>query len=581
MMKRIIGMLIVCLLLAGFAAAEEAGSEQAKQGAENLLTEVYGYTAAEAQSFEMEAEPDFDVWQVRFWPKDHLDWVYTAQFNRENGEFRHSATPFKGEESYVYYPGESTVRAGLQLARAEGWFARWQPEDAQALLGWMMEHQLWPDAEVQSGLSLGSMSAGNALHQYFVCCYGQPAEWTDALKAWHDQELASYGLVLEQAISFPEGILTYELAAWESEPKRSVVQFTHELPNELADIMLHPRLEGWQALCGAYFDSQSEENWEYDMGLIAFEKGEERLLVQFGRKAADTQWHIQPVGYQAILRQRDVYITCDPAKRIFKIVYPVTATQDECFEVRCTMNVMEEEVAMSCRLAQYSRTERLDGSGIRIQPGYNGTTALIIHPDGSHDQEKVEKALLDRLDLLDVNTFPTTLSALKAMPDIAPPDGYGVAAGPHLRAQTSSRSKDLGQYHAGVLVEILGEEAGDPYNWYRVRVGSMQGYMCSLYVDYEGSVCSMKPLVQYEPLQVAETIKPVKLKGGVGWFAKTLREVPAGTRMHVLAERGKWLHVMIPEGEISWMMDVTGIDGYIRREDVRTAQNALQLDWME
>lgn len=581
MMKRIMGICLVCMLLMGAACAQEDGRDLARQSALNLLTEVYGYTVEEADSFEMEITEDFDVWQVRFWPADHPDWIYTAQLNRENGGFRHSATPFKGEDGYVYYPGESTVRMGLNLARDKGWFVRWNAQDQQALLLWLRAQNLMPDADVQRGLSTGSMSAGNALHQYFVCCYGQPADWTDALKAWHDQELVSYGLALEQAVSFPEGVLSYELAAAEKEPGYAVVQFTGEAPKELEAVLSHPKLEGWQALCGAYFDSDSEQAWEYDMGLIAFEKDGERLLVQMGRLAGGMEWQLQPVGYQALLKERNVYITCDPAKRIFNIIYPISALEDECFQVRCTTNLMEETLDMYCRFSSYSRTDRATGAGIRIEQGGEGCHATLISADGSVEREHVEKEIHQRFDLLDVSAFPTTLAALKALPDVQAPEGYGVAAGPHLRAQTSSRSKDLGTYHAGVLVEILGEEDGDPYNWYRVRIGRMEGYMCSLYVDYEGSVCSMQPLVRSEPLQIAETIRPVKLKNGVGWFAKTVQELPEGTRMHVLAERGNWLHVMIPQGEIDWMMDVNGTDGYIRKEDVRTAANVLQLDWMD
>ena len=105
--------------------------------------------------------------------------------------------------------------------------------------------------------------------------------------------------------------------------------------------------------------------------------------------------------------------------------------------------------------------------------------------------------------------------------------------------------------------------------------------MASIYVDYEGSPCTTHPLTNHDPLPVAETMKAVNLKSGTGLFAKTIQELPAGTRMHVLAERGRWLHVMIPQNEIGWMMDVNGTDGYVLASDVRTASSALQLDWMQ
>jgi len=583
MIKRIVCLMLACLLAAGTACAQDAGQEQAKQSMLNLLTEVYGYTAEEADAFEMEAEESFDVWKVKAWPKEHPEWVYTGQFNRENGGFRHSATPFKGSDDSPYYPGESTVRDGLRTAREQGWFSRWSKEDQAALLEWMRLHIFQLTPEMHRGLAYGSISAGNALDGYFRCCYGNPAEWTDALRAWHAEELASYGLAVEAASAFPEGIMSYTLNKKGNETSVHVTQFTSaEIPEELSAALTHPKLEGWTLLCGAYYDDvDGDAEWEQETGLLAFEKDGERLLVQMGRKAQETAWKLYPVSKQALLKERELYITCDPLTNRFQLIYPLSPVEEETFTLRSRFADMEEYSGMLCTFEEYSRINRLDGTGIRISRAYNGYQATVYRADGTAEQTKVEKAMSDRFHLMDAESFPTTVEALENLPEVTAPAGYGVTAGVHLRAQTSSRSKDLGEYHSGTLVEILGEEDGDPYNWYRVRIGSVEGYMCSVYVDYEDSVCSMQPLAQHESLKIAETLAPVKLKSGVGWFDKTVTELPAGTRMHVLAERGNWLHVMIPQGEIGWLMDINGTDGYIRREDVRIGLTSLQLDWME
>jgi len=157
---------------------------------------------------------------------------------------------------------------------------------------------------------------------------------------------------------------------------------------------------------------------------------------------------------------------------------------------------------------------------------------------------------------------------------------------PSQSAQTSSRSKDLGDYNPGTIVEILGMKNGDPYDWYHVRVGSVEGYMSSVYVDYEGSVCMMTPLTG-TPLPVGEAKENIKLRQNkgvlnTGLFAKTVREIPAGTRMHILAETGSWLHVMIPSGEIGWMMDVDGTDGYVKKDEIKQINiTALPLQEMQ
>jgi hypothetical protein len=49
----------------------------------------------------------------------------------------------------------------------------------------------------------------------------------------------------------------------------------------------------------------------------------------------------------------------------------------------------------------------------------------------------------------------------------------------------------------------------------------------------------------------------------------------------VIAVLGDWLHVVIPQGEPGWMMDVNGTDGYVKASDVMEAATSVQLDWME
>lgn len=582
-MKKMISLLIGLMMIASCACAQETQG-MAKQHAQNLLTEVYGYTVQEADGFEMKVVDNNDLWNVEFWPKDHPEWVYTARFNKENGALDTATTPFKGGKAFSGYPGEATMRDGLRLGREKGWFVRWNEQDRQEMAQWFaQQNRLTPAPELQVGLAKGNISAGNALHAYFVSCYGEPAGWTEALRKWHDEEIASYGLVWETDAKPYEGILRYtvqESGETAAQPREiAVVQFSGEIPEEIGSILAHPKLEGCTALCGAFYDRMTGTEWHSESGMIIFEKQDQRLLVQLGRKADEEQWQVVPVGEKSIRPSGEVYISCDPLNAVFNIVYPVSDTVDECF--RLGVGYSGEKEAMSCTLRAYSRTDRLTGEGIHVEMGYGGLYATTTSETGKSQQIFLEKAMHSDFSRIDVEEFPITLEAWKNLSDLRPPKGYGVSSGVHLRAQTSSRSKDLGTYHSGTLVEILGEEDGDPYNWYRVRIGSMEGYMCSVYVDYEGSVCAMQPLVRHEALPVAQTMKETSLKSGTGLFAKTVRKLPAGTMMHVLAERGEWLHVMIPQGEIGWMMDADGVDGYVRAREVRQGASAMQLEWMQ
>ena len=574
-MKKFFVLTLVLLLVLGCACAE-ISREDAKQSALNMLTEVYGYTAEETAVFQMDVVEENGQYSVECWPENHPEWLYRFHFDLQTGSLDNVFVPFKGGREFYGYPGEATVRDGLRTARAEGWFAAWDEKAQQAMLAWFAQQtMLTPSADLQSGLALGNLSAAQALHGFFVSCYGEPAGWTKQLKAWHDEELASYGLALDVQSRPQQGVIRYEIAS----EKRTfhVVQFSGEVPSELAAVLTHPKLEGWKALCGAYYDAEARNEWDSESGLIALEKEGQRLLVQLGRMAGKDEWALYPVGYRALKQKQDLYITCEPISGHFRIVYPLTASEDETFEVACR----SDEAEAGCSLICYSRQDRTTGAGLYADFAYQFINVLEIDAAGEKRSISLEKMMHNAMQLVDADSFPSTLTAWSDLPAAEPPKGYGVSSGVHLRAQTSTRSKDLGDYHSGVLVEILGEEDGDPYNWYHVRAGGMEGYMLSVYVDYEGSPCSMNPLMDHEPLPVAETTKAVKLRSGTGLFAKTVRELPAGTRMHVMAERGRWLHVMIPEGDIGWMMDVNGTSGYVPASDVRTASFALDLDWAE
>ena len=365
-----------------------------------------------------------------------------------------------------------------------------------------------------------------------------------------------------------------EFAYGQKPPEASVTQFASELPEVLSPILSHPKLQGWSVLCGAYYHYTYNKDHTEENSLIAFEKADERLLVQAYRFQGDAEWKLSPIGYQALRPKDALYIACDPGERCFSIVYPISETEEICFETFNNVHALKSYI-----VSNPSTGEKL--KAVPSVPGREYVLVGLSDANGEMQEHHLEKCMPNRLSLIDASALPTTLEGWKALPAIEPPRGYGVTCGVNLRAQTSSRSKNLGEYHPGAIVEILGEEDGDPYNWYHVRVGSKKGYMCAIYVDYEGSPCSMHPLTDYDPLPVAETLKAVRLKSGTGLFDKTIQELPAGTRMHVMAQRGKYLHVMIPQGELGWMMDANGVDGYVPASDVRIASSTLELDWMD
>ena len=184
------------------------------------------------------------------------------------------------------------------------------------------------------------------------------------------------------------------------------------------------------------------------------------------------------------------------------------------------------------------------------------------------------------MEYIDAEAFPKTEEACQAAAAITEsiPDGYGMTSAVHLRGDTSSRAKDLGMLRLGTLVQVLDTLPGDPYAWYRVRLGDTEGYIASIYVTYPDSV---KTSVPTTTPAVARTKKELALKQDTGMFAKTIETLPEGTLLRVLAETGNWLIVSVPQAEDDWLMRPDEMIGYVKMSDVVQAGSPIQLDWLQ
>lgn len=553
---RIAVLLALCLWL-GNARAET--TQAMRERAMNLLTEVYGYTVAESQAFVVEGSEENGVTELRFYPADHPSWVYTAIYGEDTNH--ESTTPFLPAalgRNRNSYPGEGTVREGVRLLRTE-WLPHWNDESRAAMLEWMKLWDVSPNAALLESLAMGKLSPGDTLHAFLVSCYDEPIFWPKALGEWEHELLDELGLSVTGRQAPSPGVARWQKRA---DIPGVVTRFVGETPPEFE--ALFATLEGWSPLCGAVQTIaaviQEEEKITSQRGLVAFEKGEKRLLVLMTADETGV-WQMGSLGEDALYPDRDFWIDAGAGTYQFEIVYPISDTQSEWF----TLDRYGNE-AGGCYIGGYTRVDTDTGEGISIRSDWSRYTVTASEGYGRQEQESLTRLMLPRPQQMPLTTFPTTLEACREPVESPIPEGYGFTNGVHLRARTSSRSKDLGDYNAGALVKVLGREAGDPYDWYRVRVGSVEGYMSSVYVNYEGNEPTSAS--RLEPLPVGEAQKDIRLKSRAGWFGGTVREVPAGTRMHIMAECGDWLHVMIPRGEITWLMDVDGTDGYVKADEV-------------
>lgn len=576
MMKRTFGIVLTALLLIPCVALGTSLRDDALRYAKSCLTEVYGYTAEDADAFTFEIQESDDGVTVTYF--NHPGWEYRVTRSADGS--LSATSPFVTVPLYDAYPGESSVRQGLYAARENGWFTRWDDESVRSgMAAWLKQWGITPTPALADGMANGSLTAAQALSEYFLSCYGPESDWPQALTEWRDEELDSYGFVSEPVSQPSEGVRTYPLEDVQ------VTEFSGETPPELASALSNPNLSGWTPGSGAYVVRQGHES----TGLTVFERGEERMLCSLWHGADG--WFFLPVGDKVLLPGREVTVRYGGGGA-FELCYPISDAESESFSVTPIARAASENHTLRyCRLNGYVYENADTGAFFQID-SKTGDAGVSCHwyrmtsraSAGQAATVSYTPVLLPLfLDFWDISAFPRTEAAFYEAEGDVLPDGLGVVTGVRLRRETSTRSDILGDYFSGVTVEVLEELPGDPYPWYHVRIGRTEGYMSGIYVAYPGSVCSMEPLQNESSLPpMAAATVDTALKAGTGWFDKTLADLPAGTRLRVLAEQGDWLHVTVADGPMGWLALTDGLeDGYVKAADVRMAATEAQLDWME
>lgn len=560
-MKKTIFLLVLLLLAASTALAEY----DPIQGAKNDLTEVLGYTAEEAENFEFE---DNGIDTVRFWPKDHPDWVYTLfydSYGSTGGD-----TPFY-KEKYLPYPGESAVNEMLRRAREGNWWADWNDDARAAYKQTNIDLGLSNNENMLDAIQNPYATGADALQAFLMRCYGPEYQWTPALVSLRDEILQQNGLTLTEEKKPEAGI-----KAWQVQEMTGATvtrtNFYQEVPEQLKEAFSQPRLAGWTCLCGALWQSDGQfkdhPRTPYGLGLAAFEKDGKRLLVILDNDR--DQWTVIPVGDNAL------YTDCDLAIRStyegFSIDYTLSDTETARFQVIITNK--DGGGRAYCQIMQYERVEK-GGDALRIKQELWDPWTAKLYRGGKLITTCVKpQQVIPYLGAMDIREFPATMAAFEADQPELIPAGYGMTVGVHLRAKTSSRSKDLGTFLPGALIPILEELPGDPNPWYRTEVGSLKGYVSSNYVRTGNDYF-------LQPQAVAKAKKAVALKKGTGLLDGTVTELPEGAKMHLVLESGDWYYVCVPRGEMGCFMDPEGTYGWLKKEDVITAGMVCQLDWVD
>ena len=588
MKRRLSILLTLCLLcLYGAALGEEtvvefaASHGMSTRDLTDEFTEIYCYTPEEADRFLCSVTETDDTLEYVLYLPEHPDWRYTHVVNRKTGGRESSTSPFRcdGQPS-----NEGGLRLILREAEENGWFENWKEASMTALYDQMTQWEFRRSARLEAGLAQKNLTAAETVQELFVSTFGDELSWTEPVREWRDEVLTQHGLNRETVSTAPvQGVQRWQ-AEGRITGKMTVVEFTGQLPEELQSLCENePHLAGWSCLSGAMRLPETANR----SALMAFGRGEERLLVM--AMEMEDELHLLPVGEQALLPGRAFSIHYDPQENLYSIEYPLdeNGEETECFRVRpAAVQRSGEERRILCQIEDYRRVNQktLEGfvlESLEYESAAEGNwRATVYRPGKPTESRDFALNLPHWLDDQSAADFPRSMEECEQLAEAGSgiPEGYAVCRGVHLRQKTSSRSKDLGDMKNGTLVRVLETVPGDPWPWVHVQVGSLEGYMCNLYVSYEGST-NDTPVSQIVPLPVAETLCETALKESTALLGGTVAQLPAGTQMHVLCEYDGWLYVCVPRNEPGWLMDVDGQYGFVKAADVRTAASFVQLDW--
>ena len=589
-MKRWISTLLALglLCLCGTALGEETVVEFAASHGMSTgdltdeFTEIYCYTPEEAERFLCSVTETDDTLEYVLYLPEHPDWRYTHVVNRKTGVRESSTSPFRCE-------GQPSNEGGLRLilreAEENGWFENWDEAAMTSLLGRMTQLQMERSPRLEAGLGQKNLTAAETVQELFVSTFGDELSWTEPAREWRDEVLAQQKLTREMVSTAPvQGVQRWQ-AEGRVTGKMTVVEFTGQLPEELQSLCENePHLAGWSCLSGAMRLSETAEC----SALIAFGRGTERLLVM--AVEMEEELRLLPVGERALFQGRELSIHYDPRESLYSIEYPLDESGDEVERFRVQPAAEQrvgEESRILCKIKDYRRVNQKTLDGFVLESPYcfekagGNWRATVYRPSKPTESRDFDLDLPNWLDDQSAEDFPRSMEECEKLAEAGTgvPEGYAVCRGVHLRQKTSSRSKDLGEFKPGTLVRLLETVPGDPWPWAHVQAGMLEGYMCNLYVSYEGST-NDTPVSRISALPVAETLGDTALKENMTLLGKTLTRLPAGTRMQVLCEYDGWLYVCIPRGELDWRMDVDGQYGFVKTAEVRNSASLAQLEWI-
>ena len=543
--------------------------------AKGYLTEVYGYTEAQADQFVFLFHPEGEL---EYWPdEDHSAYCYRLYFDSSTGKTREASTPFY-DGGFENYPGEGNIRQVVHAFLENDWLHRW---DRKAMEEFSRKIQEWgeivPTEKLTAGLKSGDITSREAMREFFLSCFGPEETWTKATALWLkellDEDAADSGNPENKGRSashLQDEQVDIEL---KNGSHCAVNYYVETIPEEAK--LYRFTDQGWRLKEGILADyilppGNMDMQDTFDRGFFVLEKAGQRMGVTLIRK--DGAWESHAAG-PCVLSDRDFTMNLQTGgpELTFRIEYETREGKS----VSCNCHVDSKAYL---HLDNYSITEEPGGDRFLLYAEGSGKWFWLDRRSGQETAGGGDPRYTSAIDAMmrfaELPDSPESYSEWNRFPF---PDRFYSVVGVHLRERTSSRSRDLGLLNPGTVLQKTGEAAGDPFPWFQVKLGMLDGYVVSQYVCVDDAGV---PTADYDdPLPVAEAIRKTDLKSGTGWFDGKVAEVPEGTRMHVLFERDGWYYVVIPREDLGFCMDVEGQYGFIPKDTVRMGLTLFDLDW--
>ena len=573
-MKKLGWVMLLCLCMIAAVAHADYDPKQAAIGS---LTEVYGYTVEEADAFCFE---DDGVQKLIFYQPGHPEWAYTLTYNAQ--ESVNWESPFHSGHSS--YPGENNIRWFLRQVQEGQWFTQWNEENRSAAQAALANCDISPDRQLVIALAKNNVATDQLIQAFFTSCYGTELNWPKAVFGWRDELLDQYGVTLSMMTDVPgKGIVEYIIPHGINYIETKVCEFKGEVPEDLqAVFQAEPHLNGWTCLTGIMF-TVPEQTLSANSGyaVAAFEKNGQRLLV--GLDQAKGQWSVYPIGTNALYQDASLELSITGASSNGQacIIRYDGAEGMQAFTI--SINNPTDNVRghyFMCRVKSYEAISSDGADRVSIHCDHIRTDQWDYTEQ--HDDATVSETVATYypvwMGVLDIADFPRSIALAKTTASPIP-EGYVIAGDVHLRKDHSSRASDLGTLQSGTLLPVLDIVPGDPYPWIMTSIGQMKGYVCAEYTS-AGNERNVNIAYDY-PMPVAVAEQPVDLKSGTGWFDGTKQKLSEGTRMRVIMEKDNWLYVVVPRAEYNntWLMDVNGAYGYVKKSDVTIGALEIQLEW--